>query len=609
VNVGPLHFSPGVFWLLPAILVVLIILRFFQSRRQEMLAGSLLLWRRLAAQQPKIRPKRVIIDRSLVLQFLALSCFIAALASPTWALQQESGRRILLVIDNSVASRAQQQDKTQLIKYVRDAANKTLAHLESRDRVSVAASAPIPKLRSANVLRVTDARAELNAIAPSLSALTPAQIISFAADRANTLGDGSPLPYVVVSLQNAPEGVPESQWICCAPNTTLANVGIVEFGAVPVGDKVQVLVRLKNYSPAAATGRVQCRLMGSENPPAQEEPLELQADATDAVVFSVPNGSGADTHLRITWIAADGKPDALPDDDVIIAVPRKVAAPRVRFHAPVPALEQLYREALNAEIITGDAPASDTPIDLEVFVRTPPESIPATSRALMLLAPSTGYRTIFDVGSAPLENPQPQRDKENELTRGMAEGVQSPFTLRRAVELKPTGDFESLVIDRVSHRTLIASFVEDARRRGYVLAFVPGEGFSAERRLEPSLAALLVRMALNSAGSGDPFVVQRIAQIERRLETPLPVDWWSRATIYATGGIGLLEESASRLPLGKATSADAGLSNLPPSAFGETIDLAPWLIAIGLVLCVLELWSQRPRTSTAAKTAGTAKVN
>jgi hypothetical protein len=201
------------------------------------------------------------------------------------------------------------------------------------------------------------------------------------------------------------------------------------------------------------------------------------------------------------------------------------------------------------------------------------------------------------VGHAELENPQPQRDKENDLTRGMTEAVQSSFLVRHARELKPIGDFESLVIDRVSKRTLLASFVEDRRRNGYVLAFVPGEGFAAERRLEPALAAVLVRMALQAAGSGDPYVVRKLAEIEQQRDAPMPADWPAKTSGEKFDGLGMLDENASALKLGRATAPQAVFSNLPPTAQGEKIDLAPWLIAAGLVLCGLELWAQRPRAT------------
>ena len=46
---------PAAFWLVPIVLAVLILLRLYRTRRKEIVTGSLLLWRRLAKQQPKVK--------------------------------------------------------------------------------------------------------------------------------------------------------------------------------------------------------------------------------------------------------------------------------------------------------------------------------------------------------------------------------------------------------------------------------------------------------------------------------------------------------------------------------------------------------------------------
>jgi hypothetical protein len=605
VNFGALHITAGVFWLLPVLFAALLALRFFMSRRQELMAGSLLLWRRLAARQPKIRPKRILIDRSLALQMLALSFFVAALSGPTWARHLESGRRVLLVIDNSIPSRAQLNDKTPLYKHIREAAGRVLAELEPQDRVELANVAPLGRLINSRGLSRAEAAAELESITPALSAVTPAQIISFAADKANSLGEGAPLPHIVISLQHAPEGVPESQWVCCAPAAPpLPNVAIVEFGALPVataaGPRTQVLARLNNYTDKPVSGSVSCEILDTPNRSTLDifnQPLALPPQGSEAAVFALPTTPSCP--LRIRWKQADGQADALPEDDVILAVPKKQAVPRIRFHAPAPALEKLWRTALGAEVVNFDSTpdTNDMPIDLEVYVRALPENLPENSRALMLLAPESGYRGIFEVGPSLLENPLPQRDKENELTLGMSESAQSSFLPRKAVELRPTGDFESLVIDRTSGRALAASFIADKRRKGYVLAFVPGENFTAERKLEPALAALLTRMALQAAGSGPPFEVRRLADMERQRERAMPSNWAESRETDVSQGLGLLDENASRLELGKPANSATVIRNLPPVPHGEKFEIAAWLIAVGLLLCALELWSQRPRAA------------
>src|SRR5436190_1986249 len=93
-------------WLLPVLLILLVFLRFFQTRRRDLHAGSLMLWRRLAAQQPKLPPRRFILDRSLLLQALALAALVLALAGPSLALSNSQRQAMVLMLDNGPTSRA-----------------------------------------------------------------------------------------------------------------------------------------------------------------------------------------------------------------------------------------------------------------------------------------------------------------------------------------------------------------------------------------------------------------------------------------------------------------------------------------------------------------------
>ena len=594
MTLGPLTFWPAAFWLIPPVLAVLVWLRFFRTRRQEIMAGSLLLWRRLAAQQPKAPPKRFQIDRSLVLQVLALLALITALAGPHFSLNQNRGRALILVVDNGPQSRARNTDSKLLWTNVVEKSEAILRQLQPTDSVYLARTAPLPKILAPGVSPAA-ALEVLRNLKPALSGPDASAVWLFANDAARSLAKESPQALVAVSLQERPAAAgPGRQWLCAAPKTALANAAIVDFGATPVTQNgipaTQILVRLKNFSAQPADGSVS--LEANENVRPQVQNITLAPQAEQGVVFTLDVGfQAAPAPIRIAWRRADGKPDSLPEDDAVVAAPRPRRIPRVRFHTPVPALERLYDTALGATFV---APNDAAGADLEIYAGSVPEKIPDGSRAFLLLSPEAGYHSFFDVGEKTLSNPRAQRDEDEPLTRGIGDKTTSLFVIPKACELLKTGDFKSVVKDSKTERALVARFVDEQKRPAFVLAFVPGADLPAGRLLEPELAAILVRIALISAGSGDPFEITPAEKMELASGEPLPPEWLPEIASAGRSGAGVLNEAVSALSLGQSggeETFDAGA--MQPLERGQEVDLRPWLIFIALVLAAFESFGRR----------------
>lgn len=594
---------PAALWLIPAALVLLILFRLYRTRRLEMVTGSLMLWRRLAQQQPKTPPKRVVLDWSLVLQAAALAALVAALAGPELTTSGAPGRGVLLLLDNAPPARMRETDNAPLWRDVQEKAQSILRELKPGDTVFVARSAPHPTLIVSGV-RPDDAAKAVAEQRPALSGPTAEQSWLFATDTARAQTKAGQLTAIVVSARDGPQAGSLQQnthWLTVTPKAPLLpNVGIVDFGALNVARdgkaEVQVLVRLKNFSSQPVAGTVRCEALDKAAGVApQEQPCKLDENGDAAMVFELA-AAGKMPAVRIAWSRADGKADALPEDDAIVAAPRNAAAPRVRFHAPVPALERLYRVALNATFVAPDDPGG---ADLEIYAGSVPERVPENSHGIMLLAPESGYRMIFDVSGKTLVRPKLQRDESDALTKGIADKPSGIFPVPAACEILTTGDFKTLMRDAATQRAMVARFSDEKQRFGLLLAFVPGAGFPPERMIEPELAAILTRAALEAAGSGEPYCVTRAVEFEMQTGEPLALDWRPAAQ---TGGAGVLDEAASAATLPANSQAHTfDVASLRPLNRARLLDLRPWLIMAGLLFAALEFWTEhRTRALTAA---------
>ena len=601
MQLGPLLFSASAFWLAIPVLLALIIARFFRTRRREVVAGSLLLWKRLAAQQPKLPPRRVIIDASLLLQFAALLAIMAALAAPSWSVGGTHGREVLLVVDNGPLARARNAGGTPLLSDLRQAAELRLKSLKSNDRVFLARSSPTPKLLTPEALSPDAAKAKLAEIAPALSGPDAEALWRFCADKAHSLDESGSVRREVLSLRDGPPNL-GVQWRCIAPsNSALNNVALVGTGSAFVpnsaGGVTEVLIRVKNFGAQPVDGSVTLTGLKDTKPAdaAHTRTLHLDAHSDGSVVFTLDGP--AKEALRAQW--ASSKPDVLPEDDVIALSPRVANPPRIRFvPASVPALEKLFREVTPPAVIV--APADTADVDLEIRTGNVPEAMPANAKALMLLSPETGFRSFFEVPGE-LKNPQPQKDPSDDLVPFVKSSADSLFAVPRAREIQVTGDMSVVIKDRVSGRPLIARFADERGHPVFLFAFVPGQGLPADRALEPELAAVLVSLIDRAAGIGEPFAFTTARELEASLTEPLPLAWSATADDTAKSGAGVLDESTSNLQLGKPTAALSSADDTeawPAAARSEVYDLTPWCIVLAVCLMLYEQWRERPRAHT-----------
>ena len=548
------------------------------------------------------KPKRIVFDLSLILQAVALIALIAALADLRVASSGANARTILVVVDNGPQARARDAHGQPSFDAIRTASAQLLDSLNANDQVFVARSSPTLAIFNAAPIHASEARVHMDSITPALSGPDAASIWLFAADRSRALAHGAPANIAIVSLQSQPPEAPaeSGSWISISSGPKLANVAIVEAGSAWVESKPnagpRILVRLANFSDTKADGRVVLESIDATAAKTlEEQPVSLAPQEQRAIGFSL--APSVTSNLRISWRSSNNGSDALPEDDSVVLAARPVRAPRIRFHAPHAALEALFQLSLNADLVQADETSAATwGVDLDVYVGSVPERLPAGAHAALLIAPERGYQSHFDVGDTLIARPVVQRGEDSPLNAGIAAGGNASMAVAKAFEILRTGDFLTLLRDASGH-ALAVRFVDEHARPFYVLAFSPGEGLPAKRALDPALAAMLVRITLEASQSGPPFVRTTAADLERASNQPLPLDWRPALAGVPPTGSGVLDEGVSNVNANQSVTPASETIRLSvqsaTSPQNSALDLTPWLCALALLLAAAEIFVSR----------------
>ncbi|MCW8131007.1 MAG: BatA domain-containing protein, partial [Planctomycetota bacterium] len=555
-------------WLWPLALLVLALLRFLRARRREVVAGSLLIWRRVAAQETR-KPRSLFeIDRSLLLQAAALTLLTWALAGPALAVFQTPGRRLALLLDNGPAARARTSDGARVWDGMLAQARTVLEQAGPADRVWLAVSSPSPaQSGSPEGMTRAEALQQLEELRPALSGPETGPAWLFLLEMLKD-GGAEATARVAISPRSPPAEAarprPGAHWIAAGPADAPANVALTGFGSVLVTNAdgtpaAELLAQVRNFSAQAVKGSVTIEPLEKAADlavDARARDLSLAPGETAAAVFRLAREKAP--AVRIAWQPSGGTPDALPEDDVLCAAPRALRPPRVRFHGRAPHLEALYRSSGLVDVL--DNPAAEgtqdskeektaqDEADLEIYVDTMPAGeLPAAAKAVLLLAPPRDYGP-FEVTGKRFETPASKLGEADALTRGAAETPGGlGFPILKAREMRALGDWRVFLKDAEGH-ALGARFRLRGGRAGFVFGFLPGDGMPAERKLEPpAFPTIFLRLALEAAGSGGPYAAVPAAELERRHNLPLALDWTPGLDEKSGAGTGVLNAAASDL--------------------------------------------------------------
>ncbi len=610
--------TPLALWLFLAGVSALLLLQLWQARRRELLAGSLLIWQRVAEKERTRPRRRLVLDRTFWLQAATLLALALAWANPIWQGRSAPGRRYVILADNGPSARIRQTDGKPLWERVRTTTREFLAGLTVNDRVILCTAVPFSRHLPSNDPSTPQRAIEaLEAIAPGLTATDTEELWRFALEEARLwANDGHSVHTLVFSIRPASSeatGHLSANWVTVPSGGTFSNVALTAFGAKSPFDPgpAELLVQVSNFGAVSVSGLVSCEADGGPAVPPQK--IELAPGSVSAVLFTP---GPFEKPLRFVWVSGAG-PDALPEDDQITVVPRPFGPPRIRWHGAAPHLQDLFRLALSAREMALDATET---ADLDVFVECLPSASPAVSNAVLLLAPP-GEFFPFEVLPETLERPSARLGENDPLTHGLAETTTGlDWPIAKARKIRQVGDLRVLAQDPQGNllaarfllrtdrtdRPSLGSVAGDQAPPAYVFAFVPGEGlgWAPERKFDsPGLATVLLRLARESCGANTPFNIQRAEELERQWGKPLPLAWVPGVDEKKQAGEGVLDASASQLPTASPAAEPVRVAALAPTTAPERYPLG-WLFALAAILLVLvEAYAGRNTTPPAATTS------
>ncbi len=615
---------PYALLLIPAAVAVLIFLQLLRARRREVLAGSLMIWRKVAAQIHAPRRRRIVLDRTFWLQVAVLSAIVLALSDPSLTLTQNPGRNLVVMLDNDTTARARDTQDQPLWRFIVDRAKQHLAELNAADRVALCLSCPDPRrVDGSGGLNPQEAIKALENFGPALHPTPAAQAWLFARETGRTFGsnEGSSASVLVLSTRAAPVSANDSRharWEVVGPGGACRNVALCEFGSTVLtndsqdGSDVEVFVQIRNFSSEVVKGSVLLESLKQEPASRKEEAREIPPKGMVGITFRLASRrEAAEQHggrialpvLRISWRSPSGA-DALPEDDLVIVSPRNVGKPRIRMHGQAEPLRILYQTAEKADFLE---PIKDDECDLEIHVEEMPGGVSGKAKAVLLLAPLSAFGP-FEVGDELLDHPLARRGTDDPLITGFIdreEGLE--FRIEKARTLKQIGDWRPLILDKENH-VLAARFELQDGRPGFVCAFVPGvgKGWREEQDLGLALSTFLLRILREAQGAGEPYAVTRAGDIERKRGQALPLDWRpsidNKTVQDQTEGAGVLDAEASALAFGQPSSEALKQTAILPVVQPVRHPLWPYLVLLALLLLLLEERSEGTprRTSLSA---------
>jgi hypothetical protein len=365
---------------------VLVALHFLRRRRRVIPVGSLVLWRRVAAQP--LEPQRLRVDLLLLLQLALLLALSGGLVRPY--LRQGAApttiRSLLLVLDTSASMQTREDDGVRFETARRRAA--TLA--AEADEVMLVEAGARPRV----TLRWTADRTRVLERLETCAALDTPGDLGAAVDLAVSEARARPGVHVTVltDLPRTAVGVPDDEldlvdWVQVGrtdDNVAVASV-MVEQAPFHAARDATATVVVRNY--AARTKRVILTASVGNHAWARQE-IVLAPRATEHVLLADPPGAGAvvvslalDDALPLDdegygWIAADETLDVLVVSDAL-----RSTAPVTDLLARVPGSRVA---AIALREYEHSQPVGHRAV---VFDRVVPDAMPVVSNALYVEPP------------------------------------------------------------------------------------------------------------------------------------------------------------------------------------------------------------------------------
>lgn len=406
-----------------AVPAVIVALYFLRLRRQPLEVPSTLLWKK-SIEDLRVNSlwQRLRRNLLLLLQLLAVAAALLALLRPAWNVT-ESGRRIILLIDQSASMSARDRSPTRLDE-AKTRALEQVEQMRPGDAAMVIAFADAAQVAAAYTEDAALLKRAIRSIPPTDRPTDPRAALSIAAGLAN--------PQRILADPTDAEIVPEDSLAQSGIEATLflfsdgrfpplrdfslgnlsveyiqigasgENVGIMSLASRKREDDseaTEIFARIKNFGKEPAQRQIELKVDGERF---DLRRVEISAGGETSVPFPGPDRPSAMISLHLE------PADLLPNDDSAYATTSPALPARVLWFGPAsPVLDAVFEtpslraiaqiEHRPAAEATSDLDASleADPRDLIIFDRCAPERMPPVNTWFIgAVPPDVGIETV-----------------------------------------------------------------------------------------------------------------------------------------------------------------------------------------------------------------------
>lgn len=304
--------------------IPLVLLYVLKVRRERRTVASTWLFAAAAKDLSAAHPwKKLLPERSLLLELAALVAFSLALARPTWRSSAIDAEVLAVVVDTS-ASMGTESGGTTRIELAKDVARKAVAGAPAHARAFVVLDAGTPRLLGASEARRDDVVRSIDTITTEDLAGDLGAAIALATARMRGLPGKKTLLVVTDGAVAKPSlpPVPDAELRIVYVGEPRANTGIVRVATrshraeTPGADEVEVFVALRHFGDAARDVHVTVTLDGEGSPRASRK-LLVEPGKDVPVVLSFATREADRNRPFFVRISPH---DALPLDDVAYGI-------------------------------------------------------------------------------------------------------------------------------------------------------------------------------------------------------------------------------------------------------------------------------------------------
>ncbi|HOX37790.1 MAG TPA: VWA domain-containing protein [Candidatus Brocadiia bacterium] len=544
---------------LPA-LAALLLLYFLKMKRQELLVGSNLLWRKsvddMRANTPFQRLRRNLL---LLLQILILASLVTAASGPTRMGRAGAGKSLLILVDHSASMGAREAGGGTRLDAARSLVRDMIAGLRSSDQAAIISFASRARLRAPMTRNAAELRDALDEIEIEDSETFLRQALSIAYSSAQE----HPNPEIIVvsdgkaiDLGNLPKPAVTVPVTFAKVGETGDNVAMTSLALRPglasgEEDVYQLFVTVENFSQKERETVLELYISG-QGEIQDAARLKLPAGGRESRIFEA-----AGVEDETLTVKLSGQDALAGDNTASTVVPTKRQFAMLIIGENDPFFERAITRSLSVQISRLSAADfakeyAEKPFncesgkcDIALFHTVAPKSLGQGRFLFVNCLPEPSW-AAQGAGEGRIEYPEIlDWNQADPVTRFVSFG---DTVIRNAARMKPPEDAKTL-LDGASGPLIVSQV--GLSRRLVALGFDPRDSNWPLRAGFPIFVANALRWLLEEEGRGVGFHARPGEIVRLRANSP--------GQAYA------IEDPAGR-PVSRGEADDAGFATFPAPA-------------------------------------------